>query len=74
MAVNYQPINWVNGQAPALNATNLNHMDEGIETAVEEINNIQASLTNKAEKATTLAGYGITDAYTKSYIDKLLKQ
>ena len=47
-------------------------MDEGIETAVEEINNIQASLTNKAEKATTLAGYGITDAYTKSYIDKLL--
>ena len=45
MAVNYQPINWVNGQAPALNAANLNHMDEGIETAVEEI--IHSSEFNK---------------------------
>ena len=119
MAVNYQPINWVNGQAPALNAANLNHMDEGIKAAVDEINNVRlvlantevkankissfdvnfsdaekyptvlavkkfldeyyytfedvdSALTGKADKSTTLAGYGITDAYTSSYIDKLL--
>ena len=28
--------------------------------------------TQKADKATTISGYGITDAYTKSYTDKLL--
>ena len=30
--------------------------------------------SNKADKATTLAGYGITDAYTKVNVDNLLKK
>lgn len=30
--------------------------------------------SNKADKATTLAGYGITDAYTKVNVDDLLKK
>lgn len=32
-----------------------------------------AKLNLKADKATTLAGYGITDAYDKTYLDKALK-
>ena len=32
----------------------------------EELNGIHAKLANKADKATTLAGYGITDAATKA--------
>lgn len=34
---------------------------------------IKAALDTKADKATTLAGYGITDAYTKSEIDKRIE-
>ena len=37
------------------------------ETAVNE------ALTNKADKATTLAGYGITDAYNKTEIDSTIQ-
>lgn len=33
---------------------------------------IDSSIENKADKATTLAGYGITDAYTKTQADDLL--
>ena len=33
------------------------------------ISTINATLTGKADKATTLAGYGITDAYTKTEVD-----
>lgn len=32
-----------------------------------------AALDGKADKATTLAGYGITDAYSKIYLDKALR-
>ena len=34
---------------------------------------VLALLTVKADRSTTLAGYGITDAYTKSSIDSLLE-
>lgn len=34
-----------------------------------ETDNLATILSGKANKATTLAGYGITDAYTKSHID-----
>lgn len=33
------------------------------------LNKIEAELENKANKATTLSGYGITDAYTKTQVD-----
>ena len=142
----YNKIVFVNGSAPALNADNLNHMDEGIEQAtdgvialeteittargdsadlntrftadkasleavkseiatargssnslgarldtvdtnlakkanksdVDSINsrlqNTEAALTNKADKATTLAGYGISDAYTQEEVQKKLNR
>ena len=34
-----------------------------------ETDNLATILSGKANKATTIAGYGITDAYTKSHID-----
>ena len=41
-----------------------------IEQNVEKIK--QTDLNNKADKSTTLAGYGITDAYTKTEVDNAL--
>lgn len=82
----YNKIVFVNGSVPALNADNLNHMDEGIERATDgaialeseiatargssnslgaRLDTVDTNLANKADKASTLAGYGITDAYTK---------
>ena len=34
---------------------------------------VQPALNKKADKADTLAGYGITDAYDKTYLDKALR-
>lgn len=108
--MSYSKINWVDGAVPALNATNLNRMDDGIYnnsidiavadgnintlseriTAInttlsakadkteleDEITDIDETVTMKinlkADKATTLAGYGITDAYDKTYINRSL--
>jgi hypothetical protein len=39
---------------------------------VDSIGDILTSLGTKANKATTLAGYGIVDAYTKSQVDSAL--
>ena len=108
--MSYSKINWVDGAVPALNATNLNRMDDGIynnsidialagdnintlneriiaiNTALsakadkteleDEITDIDETVTMKinlkADKADTLAGYGITDAYDKTYINRSL--
>lgn len=48
------------------NCDNTADTDKPISTAA------QAALDTKADKATTLAGYGITDAYTKAQADTLL--
>ncbi len=37
-------------------------------------NAIDASIANKADKATTLAGYGITDAYTRTQTDSKIAE
>lgn len=89
----YNKIVFVNGSAPALNADNLNHMDEGIERATDgaialeteiatarggqnslgaRLDTVDTNLTKKADKANTLAGYGISDAYTREGTDKKL--
>lgn len=43
-----------------------------IETHGEAAAALTAAVGNKADKATTLAGYGITDAYTKTAADKAI--
>ena len=42
------------------------------ETIHSDINKITTSLNTKANKSTTLAGYGIKDAYTKTEVDNLI--
>lgn len=39
---------------------------------IDEVTNLQTTLDGKANKATTLEGYGITDAYTKSATDSAI--
>ena len=89
----YNKIVFVNGSAPALNADNLNHMDEGIEQATDgaialeteiatarggsnslgaRLDTVDTNLAKKADKANTLAGYGISDAHTREGTDKKL--
>lgn len=39
---------------------------------IDDVTNLQTTLDGKANKATTLEGYGITDAYTKSATDSAI--
>lgn len=48
-------------------------MLEKIDNIENDISDIKVILDNKADKADTLSGYGITDAYTKSEIDDKLE-
>ena len=43
--------------------------DAGYQTATDVNNAITTGIANKADKATTLAGYGIADAYTKEEVN-----
>ena len=58
--------------------TNLTRQSWKEITTLEELNAVQSeintSLGNKADKATTLSGYGITDAYTSEEVDNKLSQ
>ena len=94
--MSYSKINWVDGAVPALNATNLNRMDDGIYSNSKALNDklnkmpfdtvptkdspnyitsgtVYDSVSKKADKESTLAGYGITDAYDKTYVNRSLK-
>lgn len=61
----------VNGAPEALDT--LKEIADVLEGNVDSIGDIITTLGTKAEKATTLGGYGITDAYTSSKVDELLK-
>ena len=54
----------------------ISNLNNRLTTAEGEIDTLQANVTalenNKANKATTLSGYGITDAYTKTEINSKL--
>lgn len=40
MAIDYTKTTWANGTAPALNATNLNNMEDGIEAACNGVDQL----------------------------------
>ena len=42
--------------------------------AIADVTNLQTTLDGKANKATTLAGYGISDAYTQSQTDSKIAE
>lgn len=49
----------------------IDQQDKGLATKAEtaEVETLKATVETKADKANTLTGYGITDAYTKSEVD-----
>lgn len=67
----------LNGKQNNLSQAQLNAVNSGIDsTKVAQIatnaENITSLQSGKADKATTLAGYGITNAYTKTEVDNAL--
>lgn len=53
----------------AQNQINTNHLQNGAVTTDKLADEVKESINSKADKATTLDGYGITDAYTKTEVD-----
>lgn len=58
----YTPTTWVNGSTPALNATNLNHIEQGIADASFElcygtISSNSCTITNENIHTTSLIDY-----------------
>lgn len=47
-------------------STTVTALDTRVKTAEGEIDTLQSEVAGKADKATTLSGYGITDAYTSA--------
>ena len=58
----------VNGKADAANVYTRTEADGKLALKANAAD-VNTELTKKADKATTLAGYGITDAYTKADVD-----
>lgn len=63
-------------EALGTSVTNLTNqyttIDNAVRTLETQVTNLEADVEGKADKATTLAGYGITDAYTKTETNALL--
>ena len=53
MAISYSKTTWINGASPAINATNLNKIENGIANATSEINTIASSVASIQSVATT---------------------
>ena len=67
-ALTSQQINNINAVPDKANASELtSHTDD---TDIHVTPTEKTTWNNKANKATTLSGYGITDAYTKTQVDK----
>jgi hypothetical protein len=65
--------NATSGKQDTLTTAQLNAANSGITAAkVTKYDGYEATINGKAAKATTLAGYGITDAYTKSETDSAI--
>lgn len=64
--------NAVSGSNIAQNQVGTNHLQSGAVTKEKLADEVKTSINTKADKATTIAGYGITNAYTKAEIDETL--
>ena len=58
----------------ATNSVSTGHICDGAVTVEKLGEDATTAINSKADKATTLAGYGITDAYTKEIIDNKLSK
>ena len=67
LAPNYAPAEHTHELADITDAGNLAALDEVAEANLES--SLATKINNKADRSTTLEGYGITDAYTKSEVN-----
>ena len=51
---------------------NDDQLGDQVQAMQADVNSLKSGVANKADKANTLAGYGITDAYTKTEVDEAL--
>lgn len=69
----YNKPEWITDSKPIYQYSEIkNTPDLTVYATTTSLNDLTNIVSNKADKATTLAGYGITDAYTKTKIDELL--
>ena len=54
------------------NSSDLTALTTRVSTAEGEIDTLQTEVAKKANSSTTLSGYGITNAYTKTEVDNKL--
>ena len=52
---------------------NDDQLGDQVQAMQADVNSLKTGIVNKAEKATTLSGYGITDTYTKTEVDEALE-
>lgn len=79
MAINYTEINFVNGAPPAVNAANLNKLDEAIKTVSDAVDtlivdngdNPGANTGEKIASALTTAGYSVAPATGADNLDNI---
>ena len=64
--------NAVSGSNIAQYQISANHLQSGAVTTDKLADEVKGSINSKADKATTLDGYGINDAYTKDEVDNEL--
>ena len=60
---------WDNAATTANNAVSKTDYNKKVQEIDSSIGGIKTTLAGKADKATTLGGYGITDAYTKKEVE-----
>ena len=52
---------------------NDDQLGDQVQAMQADVNSLKTGIVNKAEKAATLSGYGITNAYTKTEVDEALE-
>jgi len=50
MATKYIPTEWKNGTSPALNANNLNHIEQGIKNLSDDVNAIEQTVQDNTNR------------------------
>lgn len=61
MAINYVKTAWVNGQAPALNAQNMNKIESGIKDSCDGVDEITAEIETYGDIVTRNLTASTTD-------------
>lgn len=68
----YEPTTWVNDSEPDVDATNLNKIEQGIQEAIDGVNDILNSLTNQlSTDQTKFAGIAVVNTLNSNLNNKI---